>query len=95
MNFSQQHKNAGLSLPYNWVNNYLFVNALEIYKFKAKVSEINAAPLCLGNVPKYFLVDNMKKTLLYGHGFSDAYDSTDVAGVLDIHKYLMKKHDIK
>ena len=48
-----------------------------------------------GNVPKYVLVDNMKKTLLYGHGFSDAQDSTDVADVLDIHKYLMKKHDIK
>ena len=77
------------------MNNYLFVNALEIYKFKAKVSEINGAALCLGNVPKYFFVDNMKKTLLYGHCFSNDYDSTDVADVLDIHKCLMKKHDIK
>ena len=26
-------------------------------------SEVNAAPLCLGNVSKDFLVDNMKKNL--------------------------------
>ena len=36
------------------MKSYLFVNGLEIYKFKAKDSEINASLLCLGNVLKTF-----------------------------------------
>ena len=43
------------------VNSYLFVNGVKTYIFKAKGSEINAAPLCLGNVSKDFSIDNMKK----------------------------------
>ena len=79
------------------VNSYVFVNGIEIYKFKAKYSEINTALLCLGNVLKYFLVDNMKKTGLYryAYNFSVNYDSIDVDDILDIHKYLMKKHNMK
>ena len=71
-----------MSLHYNEANGYIFVNGLEIYKFKAKNSEINAAPLCLGNVSKDFSVDNMKKTGLYGYiyDFSVDYDSIDVDG---------------
>ena len=30
----------------------------------------------------------------YIYDFSVDYDSTDVDGILDIHKYLMKKNDI-
>ena len=39
----------------------------------------------------------MKKTGLYGYiyDFSVDYDSIDVDDILDIHKYLMKKRDIK
>ena len=44
------------------VNSYLFVNDVEIYKFKAKESEIHVAPLWLGNVSKDFSSENMKKT---------------------------------
>ena len=40
---------------------YLFVNGAKIYKFKAKDSEITAAPLCLGNISKNWSVDNVKK----------------------------------
>ena len=36
------------------VNSYVFVNGVEIYKFKAKYSEINAAPFCLGSVSNDF-----------------------------------------
>ena len=49
------------------MNSYLFVSGVEIYKFKAKDSEINAIPLCLGNISKDFLVKNMKKTGLNGY----------------------------
>ena len=34
---------------------------LKFIKFKAKDSEIVAAPLCLGNISKDWSVDNMKK----------------------------------
>ena len=43
----------------------MLVNGVEIYKFKAKDSEINRPLLCLGNVSKDFLVDNMNHTGLY------------------------------
>ena len=36
-------------------------NGIEIYKYKAKYSEINAASLCLGNISKDFLTDNWKR----------------------------------
>ena len=47
------------SLRYNGSNSYLFVSTVKICKFKVKDYEINAAPLRLGNVSKYFPVDNM------------------------------------
>ena len=37
------------------------MNGTEIYKFKAKDSEIVASPLCLGNISKDWSTDNMKK----------------------------------
>ena len=74
-------------------NSYLFTNGTEIYKFKAKDSEIVATPLCLGNISKDWSLDNMKKTGFNGYvyDFSVDYDATDVDDILDIHKYLMKK----
>ena len=41
-----------LNLHYNGANSYLFVNGIEIYKFKAKDSEIVVSPLCLRNISK-------------------------------------------
>ena len=74
----------------------MFVNGTEIYKFKAKYSEIVATPLCLGNISKDGLVDIMKRTGFKGYVYdlSVDYDSTDVDDIVDIHKYLMKKNDI-
>ena len=71
----------------------MFVNDTEIYKFKAKYSEIVATPLYLGNISKDWSVDNMKKIGFdgYVYDFSVDYDATDVDDILDIHKYLMKK----
>ena len=55
---------------------------------------MNAIPLFLGNVSKDFLADYMKKIALYGYvyNFSVDYDSTNIADILDIHKYLMVKN---
>ena len=74
----------------------MFVNGTEIYKFKAKDSEIAATPLSLGNTLKDWSADNMKKIGFNGYvyDFSVDYDATDVDGIVDIHKYLMKKNNI-
>ena len=40
------------------------MNGTEIYKFKAKDSEIIASALCLGNISKGWSTDNMKKQVL-------------------------------
>ena len=61
ISFTVTEKKFCLSLHYNGANSYLFVNGTEIYKFKAKDSEIVASPLCLGNISKNWLIDNLKK----------------------------------
>ena len=42
INFTASKAKFHLSLHYNGANSYLFVNDVEIHKFKAKDSEINA-----------------------------------------------------
>ena len=98
-NFTVIKKKFWLSLHYNGANFYLFVNGTEIYKFKAKDSEIVAivkSLLCLGNISKDWSIDNMKRTSFnwYIYDFSVDYDATDVDEIKDIHKYLMKKNNI-
>ena len=95
INFTVTNKKFCLSLHYNGVNSYLFVNDTEIWKFKAKDSEIVLGPMWLGNISKDWSVDNMKKTGFNGHvyDFSVYYDSLAVDDIKNIHKYLMKKND--
>ena len=64
INFTVTNVKFCLSLHCNGANSYLFVNDIEIYKFKAKDSEIVASPLCLGNISKKWSTDNMKKQIL-------------------------------
>ena len=96
INFTVTKKKFCLSLHYNGTNSYLFVNGMEIIKFKAKDSEIVLSPLCLGNVSKDWSIDHMKKTGFNGYvyDFSVDYNVTDVNDIKDIQKYLMKKNDI-
>ena len=77
-------------------NSYLFVNGTEIYKFKAKDSEVASSLLCLRNISKDWSIDNMKKTGFNGYvyDFSADYDATDVDEIKDIHKYLVKKNNM-
>ena len=76
-------------------NSYLFVNGAEIYKFKARDSEIFVSPICSGNISKDWSVDNMEKTgfprCVYDFSLDDTIAIDDIK---DIHKYLMKKNDI-
>ena len=63
---------------------------------KRKDSELVATPLCLGNISKDFLVDNVKKPGFHGYvyDFSVDYDATDIDDILDIHRYLMKNNNL-
>ena len=77
INFTKSRKKFCFKLRYNGANSYLFVNGVEIHKFKAKDSEVIAITLCLGNISKDFSVDSMKKTgfYTYVYHFSDDYDT--------------------
>ena len=96
INFTVTKKRFCLSLHYNGANSYLFVNGTEIYKFKAKDSEIVASLLCLGNISKDWSLDNRKRTGFTGYvyDFSVGYDDIRVDNIKDNHKYLMEKNDI-
>ena len=96
INFTVTTKKFCLNLHYNGGNSYLFVNDTEIYKFKAKDSEISSSQLCLGNISKDWSVDNMKKTGFTGYvyDFSVDYNAIAVDNIKDIHKYLMVKNGI-
>ena len=67
INFTVPKKTFYLTLHHNGAISCLFVNGKEIVKFKAKDPKIVASPLCLGNISKDWLVDNMKKTGLNGY----------------------------
>ena len=96
INFTEKNKKFCFSLHYNKENSYLFVNGTKIIKFKSKDPEILPHPLWLGNIPKDWSVDDMKKTRLSGYvyDFSVDYDAIAVDDILDIHKYLMKKNNM-
>ena len=53
--------------------------------------------MCLGNISKDFTVNNRIKAELNGHvyEFIVDYNTFDISDITNIHKYLMKKHDIK
>ena len=76
INFSGPNRKCCLSLHYNGSNSFLFVNAIKIYQFKAKDSEIKIYILCLGNIWGDFSANNIKKK----------------QDIINIHKHLMKKH---
>ena len=62
INFTVTRKKFCLSFHSNGANTYLFVNGTEMYKLKAKESEISLGSLSLGNISKDWSVDNVKRT---------------------------------
>ena len=65
IHFTEENKKFCLGLHYNGVSS---INGTEIYKFKAKDSEIVSSPLCLRNTSKD-LIWNMKKKQALDFGF--------------------------
>ena len=65
INFSATKRRFCLSLHYNGANSYLFVNGVEIIKFKAKDSEIIPYVLCLEMFQKIFQQVTEKNRIIW------------------------------
>ena len=63
-----------------------------MYQFKTKDSNVKPYSFYLSNLSKNITADSMKETGLnwYVYKFSVGYNTTDVSGIANIHKYLMK-----
>ena len=95
-NFTATNKKFVLSLHYNGDDSYLFVNGTQEPKFKAKDDQTVKEMLCLGNVSDDWTAANAQKTGLWGEisDFAVDYTSTNIGDIYNIHRYLMKKHNI-
>ena len=96
--FTKANTRLCLSLHYNADNSYLFVNGKEILKFKANNRNVNfPTQFCLGNISNGFSITESREVSLNGnvYDFSGDYNSIDKFDILNIHKYLMTKNNIK
>ena len=95
-NFTAVNKKFVLSLHYNGDDSYLFVNGKQELKFKTKDDQIVKEILCLGNISDDWTAANAQKTGLWGeiYDFAVDYTSTNIGDIYNIHRYLMKKHNI-
>ena len=97
INFTKQGKKFCLNLYYSGSNSCLFANGIKIYQFKSKESELFDYLVRLENISKEFSVADMKQTGLNEYEYDSlvGFKIIDVDDILDIHKYLMKRNDIK
>ena len=98
INFSKVTTKFCLSLHDNHINSYLFVNGKEIFRFKADNKNVNfPSQFCLGSISNRFGATVSKEVSLKGNvcNFLVDYNTIDKSGILNIHKYLMVKNNIK
>ena len=95
-NFTAVNKKFVLSLHYNGDDCYLFVNGKQELKFKAKDDQIVKEILCLGNISDDWTDANAQKTGLWGeiYDFTVDYTNNNIGDKYNVHRYLMKKHNI-
>ena len=95
-NFTAANKKFVLSLHYIGDDSYLLVNGKRELKFKAKDDQIVKEILCLGNISDDWTAANAQKTGLWGeiYDFAVDYISITIGDIYNIHRYLMKKHNI-
>ena len=87
-----------MSLDYNAVNSYLFVNGQEIFKLKADNKNVNFPDhFCLGRISNGFNATESREVSLNGsvYDFWVDYNSIDKSDRLNINKHLMTKTNIK
>ena len=96
-NFTEFGVKFVLSLHDNGDNSYLFANGRQELKFKAKDDQIINEKLCIGNLSSEWTTSESEKTRVYGNIYDFVVDYKPIAGVdpiYDMHRYLMKKHNI-
>ena len=95
-NFTAVNKKFVLSLHYNGDDSYLFINGKRELKFKVEDDQIVKEILCLGNISDDWTAVNAQKTGFWGeiYDFAVDYTSTNIDDIYNIHRYLMKKHNI-
>ena len=87
-----------MSLHYNANNSYLLVNRKEIFKFKADNKNINfPTQFYLGTTSNGFSATESREVSLNKnvYDFSVDHNSIYKSDILNIHKYLMTKSNIK
>ena len=84
-NFTDRGKKFALSLYYNGDDSYLFVNARQELKFKAKDDQIISEKLCLGNLSDQWTTSESEKTGLYGNIYDFVVDFKQIVGVKTIY----------
>ena len=96
-NFTYLGKKFMLSLHYNGDDSYLFVNGRQELKFKTKTDQLVKEKLCIGNLSDQWTASESEKTGVYGKMYDFVVDYEQIAGttkIIDMHKYLMTKHNI-
>ena len=96
-NFTYLGKKFMLGLHYNGDDSYFFVNARQELKFKAKTDQLVKEKLCIGNLRDQWTTSEPEKTVVYGKIYDFVVDYEQIAGttkIIDMHNYLITKHNI-
>ena len=87
-----------LSLHHNGDKSYFCVNGKKIYNLKVDNKNIKfPVQFCSGNISEKFNALESREVSFKGNlcDFSVDYNAIDKSDILNIHKYLMVKNDIK
>ena len=87
-----------MSFYYNADTSYLFVNRKEIFKFKSNNKSVNfSTQFFLATVINGLSTTNYREVSLNVnvYDFPVDYNSIDKSYILNIHKYLMNKNNMK
>ena len=98
INFTKANRKFCLSLHYNADNSYLFVNEKKKKNLKPTVKMLNfPTQFCIGSISNGFSNTESREVSLNGnvYDFSVDYSSIDKSYILNIHKYLITKNNIK
>ena len=87
-----------MNLHYNADNSYLFVDGKEIIKFKAENKNVNfPTQFWLGSTSNGFSATESREVSINGNVYDISFDynSVNKSDILNIHRYLMAKNNIK
>ena len=96
INFSEANTKFCWSVHYNGDNSYVFVNGKEIFRFKASNKTCNFQ-FCLGNISNGFSATESREVSLNRNVYDFSVDdnSIDKSDMLNTHRYLTIKNNVK